>query len=333
MDVNGMGPTCIEIAGHYVLVSFLHSEHPELPLGYGGLMEPLRFKTLVFSAQDGTLKTILHWQARRQDASLLPAQDGGFVVHAGDVLMRYSPLLKLVKRLDLPATEPASHYRSAYSTIEMLPGGRILFHRTYKETPKQLESEGSWINVDSFERLASIPIPDWRPVVPSFDTFVRSERSSVHVRQNDGWHTFFHFAEGNASMFLDNHLLLLTGRKKVAVIDTSGNQRMSAELNERDPKISKRSLNGNRFAVCDTEDARRLLKRPDLFEGRYSAKVFDLHRGGLVAEIDLGIQDAREVGLALSEDGSHLAVLAGAKVSFFELSEPEKQGTATTRWR
>ncbi|MCI0717956.1 MAG: hypothetical protein L0338_03075 [Acidobacteria bacterium] len=325
IDTNAFGFPRVALAGASVIVSFLHSEHPELPPGYGGLMEPLRLKALVFSAKDGKARTILHWQARREDASLMPANDGGFVVHAGDVLMRYSPSLELVKRTDLPKTEPASHYRSAYSAVEMLPGGQVLFLRKFKETPTRLESVGTWLEVKSFDEITAEAIPDWRPVIPSADTLVRSEVSVVYVRQKSNWDPILKSPGVHASMFVNERAILLTGRRKVMVIDRSGKILFSADMNQMDPKIKKRSLRGNRFAVFDTRDTNRFFGRAGIFEGHYFAKVFDLNAAGPVSEIDVGVQDAREVDLALSEDGSYLAVLTGSTLSLFRLPVPSAQ--------
>ena len=81
----------------------------------------------------------------------------------------------------------------------------------------------------------------------------------------------------------------------------------------------KRNLDGTRFAINDTHRAIPIIQKHDFFDWNFEAKVGDVNQRKLVADIGLGTHDARQIDLALSPDGSQLAVLAESTVTLYRL--------------
>lgn len=328
IDTNGYGSPHVEFVGNdKVVVSFLHANHQDDPGAQPGSPQYLGFKAIFHDAKTGKSLSALRWTARRAGAKLFPLHDGGFLVRDGDKLLRYSSELKVVRERTLPGTTVAPMYFPTSWDVDIAPGGRIAVLR-YVDSPAKQKTD-TWINVDTFDEIFSMKDNVWRPVHVAEDALARTEnwleqkqwKYELYLRERgkewkplarDKWDR----------MFITNDLLLVGVKGGFQVVNREGMIEMEAENDDRHLSFAKTSLASHRFALFDMKSAFPIIQKRDFFDERFTAKVFDWDKKAMVASISFGTHDSRQVDLAISPDGSRLAVLTESTLQLIELPPP-----------
>ncbi len=332
IDINSYRPSRVEFTDDKtIVVTFMHSLKKPEPERQSSFMEPVFFEALFFDARDGHLRGTLQWQARRDAGEFQPVHDGGFLVHAGDKIMRYSPDLKPVRERDLTPPAEADEKRSYLPRewrVYGVPGGRTAVSRFHEER----ESTDTWMDTDTLEDIFSdkpqyggnsllgIFADDARLASKNIGAYPNQTSQLLLWERGKGWREIV--AQGAGQTFLANNLLLLCSfRRDCKVINRNGEIIFQYPLTQADPSnlLVKRNLDGTRFAINDTHRAIPIIQKHDFFDWNFEAKVGDVNQRKLVADIGLGTHDARQIDLALSPDGSQLAVLAESTVTLYRL--------------
>jgi hypothetical protein len=291
-------------------------------------MEPIFFEALFYDARDGHIQGTLQWLARRDAGEFQPVHDGGFLVHAGDKVMRYSADLKMVRERDLIPPAEADEKRSYLPRewkLDVTPGGRVAFMQLHDGR----ENTDFWINADTLDELfstkpqypgAAIAGEDALATVHNWGEYPNASSEVMLWERGKDWRQIS--IRGKVGTFLaDSLLLTYYFRKEFNVVDRKGSVIFGGPLKQADPSALtvKRNLAGTRFAISDTHRAIPIIQKHDFFDWNFEVKVGDVKQRKMVAEISLGTHDARQIDLALSPDGSQLAVLAESTLTLYRL--------------
>lgn len=216
---------------------------------------------------------------------LFPVHDGGFIFWLGDKLIRYSQQGEALRELDLPGWRFTKWNTLASWHVRDAPGGRIL--RLSYGSVDERQTKCIWRDVDTFEETFSSSASDC-PLIRVGEEIVptRSEsQAGFEVLNKEGEVLF----EGERY-----------GGKYGGL-------------------VAKFSLSRNRFVILDAKSAIPLIQKRSYFDWRFYAKVFDMACQCKVAEISLGTQTATVTDVALSPDGTELAVVTDDELRLFRL--------------
>jgi hypothetical protein len=293
----------------------------------GHIAERKTFRVISFDVDTGERRGELEWSCcsypTTDTPQLLPVHDGGFLARAhGGEIARYSADLKRVNQATF-AGSPAGYW-----DLQVTPGGRLAFLASGPGTREQFSQ--IWIDVDTLDVVAreeglynlhdpaaedAVAILDWVKSAP-FRRFI------ILKEKGKGQRTLTY--DRSPGLFITDNYLLLLNKAGFSVMSRNGETLFAGELTYagRPTLWFDRSLAGNRFGILDFSRALPMLQKREFFDWNFTARAYDMKSRGQVAEISLGTQDARMVSLALSQDGSRMAILAGSKCDIFELPPP-----------
>jgi hypothetical protein len=289
---------------------------------------PLRLHAIFLGAEVGKVQSTKEWSITHPRGGVIAAGDGKFAVLTPAMIALYSPSLELVKDFKL-SSEQQSHLWDFHSS----PSGKsILAEYHYPEASFQ------WIDIDSLQ-----PQPAWSDRTPGVsisdkeltitrETYVKSKGflAEVLIRTADGpWRTVCRVLPGQAGhcgipQFLSNEMIALFGPHQFGVVPRTGGDALF-KISFRDDEWLGRPLHssadGKRFAVTVWAhkggnaffdiDSHSVLKR---------IVIYDLPSGQAVYMLDAKQQNIKDVsGVALSPDGSLMAILTNGVVEVYQL--------------
>ncbi len=311
-----------------VIVSYVVREgEPELSKRDGSEINfPLRLRVVFLDANTGEIKTVADWPTESLYAAVVASQDGSFLTERGLLLTLYSPDLKESKRLRLPPTEDVgweAHLPPTGHTILFLPAGlhttpvpwiwidvdELRIARTWQET------QSGWVGIadNAVAMTTCVWVYDCEPRTEVKSWATEWKAIAATDRKSRPHPTF-----------VDNEKLFLVGHS-TEMVRTNGEvlfQEKSSDGCWWGQSIS--SMGGRRVAVpsCSLTGAVPALDR----EGSEILKrilLYDSPFDGLTYALDLkGPTIEGMTVLALSPDGSHLAVLNKETVEVLPLPSP-----------
>jgi hypothetical protein len=308
---------------HTMVITFLHPETDSNGLA----TDRKTFRALAYNAETGELAAQLRWACCSHPITdtpqLIPVHNGGFLVRPENgKVVRYSSDLKPLKETTFPGPP------GGYWDLKNTPGGQLAFLVSGPGTREQFSQ--TWIDVDTLEVVSTrkglynfrdpaaedaVAVLDWDKN-PPFRRFIILEERGKTGRLLTYGHT--------PCLFVTNDHLLSSDKAGFSVVNRSGETLFTGDLTYagRPTLWSDRSLSGNRFAILDFSRAIPLVEKRGFFDWNFTAKVYDMKSKDKIAEFKLGTQDARTVSLALSPNGSRLAVLTDSKCDILELPQP-----------
>jgi hypothetical protein len=292
---------------------------------------PIRLHAVFLDTNAGRVRTTKEWSITRPRGGIVPGADGRFAVLTPATVALYSPSLELLKTFML-SSEQQSHLWNIHVSSS---GKSILVEYHYPEATYQ------WLDSDSLqpqsalwsESLPVLSISDDREIASFRDTYVKAKGINVFeafIQPSNGVErTVCRTLAGPAGNcgepeFVSNEAVALWEPHSFSVVPkTGGGALLNAEFRDDEwlgrPLYS--SADGKRFAVTvwahkggsaffDT-DYRSALKR---------IVVYDLPSRQVVYTLDAKQQKIRAAsGVALSPDGSVMAVLTNGVVEFYDL--------------
>ncbi|HEY6763287.1 MAG TPA: hypothetical protein VI386_00830 [Candidatus Sulfotelmatobacter sp.] len=277
----------------------------------------------------GKVRASKEWPITRPGGGVVAAGDGRFAVLAPALITLYSPSLELVKDFKLSSEQQSHLWDFHLSTT----GKSILVEYHYPDSSFQ------WIDAGSLQ-----PQPAWRDLlthVSIFDNGLAFEHNPgitsgvshiVLIRQRDGpERTVCRVLVGEVNRncgnpeFISNDVLALLTPHGVTLVPKTGGAALFKTSFRDDEWLGSRlypSADGTRFAVTVSAHKggsalldigfRNVLKR---------IIVYDLPSGKAVYTLNAKQQKVEDVsGVALSHDGSLLAILSGGLVNVYKLS-------------
>ena len=338
IDTNMLGSTHVTFLDENTLVvSFLHTTPATVrsPVPIPG-QAPLVVKALFIDISTCKVRDTREWPATRRTRSrIMPIHDGGFLVQAGDVLMTYS--LDLNKKADrfLPELRDGTYSRQ----FDVGPGGRLGFMTLRKGS----DATDIWFDVDTLQtisdsathgpgghgpisvsakgllspRFSSVDQP-WNPFAWIQETGKEWKPLCTNLIPDptDRLHFFVH------TEFLADDQFLLVDTRRFSVVDRKCHILIGGDVHWTGPysvEVEK-SLSGRRFAIQQLSHwgIRVPFTRPN-FNQHLHVKVYDVDSKREVFDVDFGSHDTRQIGLALSPQGSRLAVLAESSIKVYQL--------------
>jgi hypothetical protein len=290
---------------------------------------PLKLHGIFLDADLGKVLDTKEWSITRPRGGVVAADDGRFVVLAPGRVALHSPSLELVKDFKL-SSEQESHLWNFYTS----PTGKsILVEYHYPEASFQ------WIDVGSLQpqltwkdSLPGVSISDDELAFPR-DTYVKSKGTvhQVFIRQRNGSEQAVCRAivgKGDpcgVPEFISNEALALLTPHGLTIVPKTGGDSL-LKVTFRDDEWLVRPLypsaDGKRFAV-------------EVWTHRGGSALLDIGSNDLLQRIvvyDLPsrraicILEARELkirkvsGVALSRDGSQLAILEDGIVEVYRVT-------------
>jgi hypothetical protein len=296
-----------------------------------GEILPLRLHGIFLDAKVGSVRNTREWSITRPRGGIVAVDGGDFAVLSPATIALYSRDLSLLKELSLTAEQ-----QSKLWDFHSSPTGKtILAEYHYPEAAFQ------WIDLNSLQAqpiwhddtLASISISD-NALASTWAPYIKSKGVTIHevlIRGRDGAERIFcrdvagEEAGCALPQFLSNDLLALWGPHGFSVVAVVGRDSVPILTESfRDEWLGHPifpSVDGKRFAVAllaykgGSEildiDPHVVLKR---------IVVYDVQNRQAVYTFDAKIQKIKDVaGVALSPDGSQLAILSDGVLEVFRL--------------
>jgi hypothetical protein len=286
---------------------------------------PLRLRALFLDAATGKIRAMTEWPAESRRASIVAAHDGKFVTQTGENLIQYSSDMKELRRLSTPPVEPMEG-----SDLVSSPTGRtVLFTVRTSSTAKWI-----WVNTDNLEVLLSweekprgrVSISDSKIVMTACTLWFYKCDPEIDIkgRTDTSWKKIENIDDRRhppMAGFIDENLLFLQ-RRSIRLLRTDGTMVMEDETPEGcwGSGITP-SAGGKRFVIPSCKVKGRV-ESLDL-SGHDELKSFSVYdapfQGRSHALSFKGPKIKMPISLALSPDGSLLAVLNGESVYVFQL--------------
>jgi hypothetical protein len=298
-----------------------------------GDARPEMLHGVFLEAQTGKIQSTKEWSVPRPRGGIFPAGDGRFVVLTPAMIALYSPSLELMKDFKL-SSEQQSHLWDFHTSST---GKSILVEYHYPEAFYQ------WIDSDTLqpqdaswrESLPVLSISDDKEIATFRDTYVKSKGINIFealIQPRDGAErTVCHALAGQGDScgspeFLTNDLLALSRAHELRVVPKAGGDLLKATFRDDEWLGSpfRPSGFGKRFAVTVWAHKggstffdvsyRSVLKR---------IVVYDIPRRQPVYNLDAMKRNITDLsGIALSPDGSLMAILADGVVEVYRLPLP-----------
>jgi len=293
---------------------------------------PLRLHGIFLGAEAGKVQSTKEWSITRPRGGIIAVGGGKFAVLTPSMIALYSPSLEVVKDFKL-SSEQQSHLWNFHSS----PTGKvILLEYHYPEAKYQ------WLDTDTLqpqsaswsESLPVLSISDDKEITSFRDTYVRSKAINIYealVQPRDRPERAVCrviVGHGDDSCgepeILSNELLALWSPHEFCVVPkTGGNALLKASFRDDEwlGSLLYSSADGKRFAVTVSAhksgsaffdvDYHSVLKR---------IEIYDLPNPHPVYTLDAKQQKIRDVsGVALSPDGTRMAILANGVVEVYQL--------------
>ncbi len=282
---------------------------------------PLRLRAAYFSATSGKILATPSWPASSRFAAIVAAHDGKVVTLTGNALILYSPDLKRLKELALPQSG------RAYMTGRASPTGKsVLF-----TGPEGTESAWIWVDTDDLQIVRSWQdTPLGRIAMTSCISWFFKCEPAVQVRGlTSNWKTIAPIADRHhpgTSGFVDDDLLAIVGRT-TAFLRPDGTKFVSQNklpegcwwggvftaAGERRFVIPSCKLKGRNepFDIGGSDELLQIL----VYDAPYQEITYTLSiKEAKIKDMSL---------LALSPDGSKMAILNGESIYLFALPPPK----------
>ena len=296
-----------------------------------GDARPDRLHGIFLDAQTGKVQGTKEWSVPRPRGGIIPAGDGGFVVLTPAMIALYSPSRELLKDFKL-SSEQQSHLWNFHASST---GKSILVEYHYPEATYQ------WLDSDTLQPLdarwsQSLPvlsISDDKEIASFRDTYVKAQGINVFealIQPRSGaQRTLCRVIDGQGDScgnpeFLSNDLLALWMSHELRVVPKAGGDAL-LKASFRDDEwlgsIFYPSADGRRFAL--TVSAHK--GGSAFFDVSYNSVlkrvlVYDVSGRNLVYNLDAKKSKIKTFsGLALSPDGSLMAILVDGVVEVYKL--------------
>jgi hypothetical protein len=293
---------------------------------------PLKLHGIFLDADAGKVRATKEWSITRPRGGAIAAGDGRFAILAPELVALYSPSLELVKDFKL-SSEQQSHLWNFYPS----PTGKSILVEYHNP-----ESSFQWIEGSSLQ-----PQPTWNDSLPGVSIsdkelaffrspYIKSKGSATHevlIRPRDGPERVVCrvlVGQGDSCgspEFVSNDVLALSMPHGLSLVPKTGGDAL-LKANFRDDEWLGRPLHpsadGKRFAVAIWAhkggsaffdiSSHNVLKR---------IVVYDLQSRQAVYTLDGKKQRISDVsGLALSPDGSLMAILTDGVVAVYRVPLP-----------
>lgn len=286
---------------------------------------PLRLRAIFLDANTGKVKSAQTWPSESRFAGIVATNDGSFITQRGVVLTLYSPDVKEVRRLSLPpiqqdlwgwVSHPSSTGRNILfatpnlTTTDQTPW--IWVHASTLEVARSWkERQSGWVGISddtismiacSFHLYQCEPTVEIRGIATEWKTIAAIERRPQ-----------------SSPRFINEDTIFISGHPW-KLLQTDGNVILTENVpSEGDMAIS--SAGGQRFVV-------------PFFQSRGGVAALDIGAHGEIKTISIydapfhersyrlevkGVKIKEQAQLAVSPDGSKLAVLYEESVYLFQL--------------
>ncbi len=292
---------------------------------------PLRLHGIFLDANAGKVRTTKEWSITRPRGGIIAAGGGNFVVLTPAMVALYSAGLELVKDFKL-SSQQQSHLWDFHSS----PTGRvILVEYHYPEAKYQ------WLDTDTLlaqsaswsESLPVLSISDDKEITSFRDTYVRSKAINIYealIQPRDRpERAVCRVIAGHGDdscgdpEILSNELLALWSPHEFRVVPkTGGDTLLKASFREDEWLGSYPSADGKRFAVTvSTHKGGSAFFDIDYHSVLKRIEIYDIPNPHPVYTLDTKLQKIKTVsGVALSPDGSLLAIVTDGVVEVYQLS-------------
>jgi hypothetical protein len=296
-------------------------------------LRPDRLHGIFLDAQTGKVQNTQQWSVPRPRGGIIPASDGRFAVLTPAMIALYSSDLDLLKEFRL-----SSDQQSLLWDLHSSPTGKsILVEYHHPEATYQwLDSNTLQPQTASFsESLPVLSISDDKEIASFRETYVRSNGIvSVHeaiMQQRNGTErTFCRSINGqddgcDIPEFITNDLLAMWTPHGLGVMPKTGGQALLTARFPDDEWLGRPfpSADGNRVGVAVSEHKggsaffdisyHSVLKRIEVYDISSRQRVYSLD----AKKQKLKVKDG--FGVALSPDGSLLAILVDGVVEVYKL--------------
>lgn len=292
---------------------------------------PLRLHAIFLDADAGKVRHAKEWSITRPRGGVVAAGDGRFAVLTPAMIALYSPSLELVKDFRLSPGQQSHLWDFHVSSS----GKSILAQYQY------LGAKYQWLDSDSLqpqdalwsESLPVLSISDDKEIASFRNTYVKAKGINILEAliqpRNGAERTVCRALAGQAGIcgepeFVSNDALALWKPHDLSVVPRTGGDTLFTASFRNDEWLGHTlhpSAGGKRFAVTVWEhkggsafldiDYHSVLKR---------IVVYDLPSGQAVYTLDAKQQKIKDVsGVALSPDGSLLAILTDGVVEVYQL--------------
>jgi len=306
-----------------------------------GDARPDRLHGIFLNAQMGKVQGTKEWSVPRPRGGIIPTGNGRFVVLTPSMIALYSPAFELLQDFKF-SSEQLSHLWDVHTSLS---GKSILVEYHYPEATYQ------WLDSDTLQPLdarwsQSLPvlsISDDREIASFKNTYVQAKGIYIFEAfiqpRNGAERTVCRVNDGQGDScgnpeFVSNDLLALWMPHRFRVVPkTVGDALLKATFHEDEwlGRPLHPSADGKRLAVTVWAhkggsaffdiDSHSMLKR---------IVIYDLLSGQAEYTLDAKQQKIKDVsGVALSPDGSLLAILTDGVVEVYQLP-PEH--TASAWW-
>jgi hypothetical protein len=253
------------------------------------------------------------WLNERWDTQArMFAVSGGFLVHAGNSLERYSAE-RLETKIALPDDKSCS--------VTIPPGGKTVHLQIVYDDNK---AKGEWLTVDELRRLSG----QWElagATSASSDAVVYKLAHCVQMQKIGDSSRNLYCAEPShlgLPLFVSDSEVLSVYSNGFAIFSTDGKRLWSREaMDNHTIADHKRSLDGNRFGI--------LVRGHTVFDGveisnrEWAILLYDRVKQTQVFHLKSGRRrnDDQSAAFDLSPDGTTMAVLAGDNLQFYKVTE------------
>jgi hypothetical protein len=287
---------------------------------------PLRLHGVFLNTEIGKVRNTKEWFITRPRGGIIAAGDGKFAVLTPAMIALYSSRLEPLKEFKL-----TSEQQSNLWDFRPSPSGKSIVAE-YHNPAAYFE----WVDTNSLiPRPTSIPVVAFSisddDVVIKRSTYVKSKGflSEILIRAADGsWSPICRVLNGGACggepHFLSNDVLAVVSPHDLNILPKTGGEALIKASFRQDEWLGRSlypSADGKRFAVTVWAhkggntlldiDYHSLLKR---------IVIYDLSRRQAVYTVDAKQEKIKDVsGVALSPDGSLMAILVDGTVQVYEL--------------
>lgn len=319
-----------------ILATFITREKTEPSLANRGSSDPnapLRLRAVFLQAETGKITSTHAWPSESRIAGVVAVNDGQFVTQTGTTLTLYSSDSNELKKLSLPA--PPEDVKGWYAHPS--PAGRnVLFATGIPMTTspqpwiwidtQTLQIVRSWMEVQS----GSFGISDNTVAMAACYYWEYHCQPNLEVRGvSTEWKTIAQIEKqpgGGGPHFINNDTLFLSGAPW-KLLNTDG----KVVLTEADSKGGApiTSAGGQRFVVPSFKVVGRVealdigghgeLKSISVYDAPFHERSYELDVKGPKIR---SISNKSVADLALSPDGSKLAILYEESIYLFQLPPP-----------